>query len=99
MIEIDENMQIAALSSIAYCAVGEDAALLDMRTNIYYTLNGVGSYIWKAIQKPTTLANICASIESQFNTNGREINADVLALIQEFIGLDFVKVCRESELA
>ena len=96
MIELYGDSQIQARGSVASCAVGEGAALLDMRSSIYYTLNSVASCIWSNIQTPTTLTQLYAAIEAKFSTSACEMRADVQNLVRELIELDFIDLREAS---
>ncbi|TGV81338.1 PqqD family protein, partial [Mesorhizobium sp. M00.F.Ca.ET.158.01.1.1] len=41
---------VSATKDAVACEFGEGLALLNLKSNIYYSLNGVGAFIWDLIQ-------------------------------------------------
>ena len=40
-------------------------------------LNGLGLFLWKELEGPKTLAQLVAAVENSFETQGRDVPADV----------------------
>ena len=66
---------------VVACELNGGAALLDLRTSTYFSLNPVGAVIWEAIQQPKTLDGICATVAGTFEVGDDRCRADVQTLL------------------
>ena len=89
---ISATARISARADVASCALGDGAALLDLQSSTYYSMNAVASAIWELIQQPATMAEICDHVADRFELGGASCEADVVALIDELLRLRLVDV-------
>lgn len=64
------------------CTLGDGAALLHLRTNIYYSLNEVGSYVWEALGEGVPFAKLVERVCSEFAAPAGVVEADLARLVQ-----------------
>ncbi|KAA3448975.1 PqqD family protein [Mesorhizobium sp. SARCC-RB16n] len=77
-----EHDCISATKDAVACEFGEGLALLNLRSNIYYSLNGVGAFIWELIQEPKPIADIRSAVLARYNVDAERCKADVDALLK-----------------
>lgn len=77
----DDNLVTATKDAVA-CEFGNGLALLDMRSNIYYSLNSVGAYIWELIQEPKPISEIRSAVLDRYNVDPERCKADVDGLLK-----------------
>jgi hypothetical protein len=87
---------VAAADEVVSCDLAGGAALLDTRSNVYFTLNGVGAHIWSAIQHPTTVAEIIEKIVAQYEVDRVRCQGDVVALLQQLDDAGLIKILEET---
>ncbi|TPL04814.1 PqqD family protein [Mesorhizobium sp. B2-4-14] len=73
---------VRATGDAVACEFGDGLALLDLKSNIYYSLNGVGAFIWELIQDPRSIADIRGAVLARYNVDAERCNADVDALLK-----------------
>ncbi|CAN7197453.1 PqqD family protein [Mesorhizobium caraganae] len=73
---------MSASKDAVACEFGNGLALLDMRSNIYYSLNSVGAYIWELIQEPKPIAEIRSAVLERYNVEPERCKADVNGLLK-----------------
>ncbi|MER8903936.1 PqqD family protein [Mesorhizobium sp. M0772] len=73
---------MSASKDAVACKFGNGLALLDMRSNIYYSLNGVGAYIWELIQEPRPISEIRSAVLDRYNVDPERCKADVDGLLK-----------------
>ena len=61
---------------------GTDTALLDMRSERYYTLDSVGSRIWALLVDGHSADDIASKIGEEFDAPSEKIVSDLHALLQ-----------------
>jgi len=77
-----EHDRVSASKDAVACEFGNGLALLDMRSNIYYSLNSVGAYIWELIQEPKPIAEIRSAVLERYNVEPERCKADVDGLLK-----------------
>ena len=77
-----DHDRVSASKDAVACEFGNGLALLDMRSNIYYSLNSVGAYIWELIQEPKPIAEIRSAVLERYNVEPERCKADVDGLLK-----------------
>jgi hypothetical protein len=77
-----DHDRVSASKDAVACEFGNGLALLDMRSNIYYSLNSVGAYIWELIQEPKPIAEIRSAVLERYNVEPERCKADVNGLLK-----------------
>jgi len=73
---------IASDPEVVGCTLGEGAALLHLRTNIYYSLNEVGAFIWDALGEGVPFSSLVARVCSEFRAPADVVERDLARLVQ-----------------
>ncbi|RUW48353.1 MULTISPECIES: PqqD family protein [unclassified Mesorhizobium] len=73
---------VSATKDAVACEFGEGLALLNLKSNIYYSLNGVGAFIWDLIQEPKPVADIRSAVLARYNVDAERCKGDVDALLK-----------------
>ncbi|ESZ03850.1 PqqD family protein [Mesorhizobium sp. M1060] len=77
-----DHDRVSASEDAVACEFGNGLALLDMRSNIYYSLNSVGAYIWELIQEPRPISEIRSAVLDRYNVDPERCKADVDGLLK-----------------
>lgn len=77
-----DHDRVSASKDAVACEFGNGLALLDMRSNIYYSLNSVGAYIWELIQEPKPISEIRGAVLERYNVEPERCKADVDGLLK-----------------
>ena len=72
--------------------VDGEIVALDIDRGTYYSLNTVGSHIWKSIVEPSRVGDMCSRLVSQFDVDPATCERDVLALLEELRGENLIEV-------
>ena len=79
-----EHDCVTATGDAVACEFGDGLALLNLKSNIYYSLNSVGAFIWEQIQEPKSIADIRSAVLARYNVDAERCKADVDALLRGF---------------
>jgi hypothetical protein len=63
------------------CDLQGEAAILNLRTGIYYGLDAVGAAIWKLIEQPRTVASIREAVVAEFDVQPETAERDLFDLL------------------
>ncbi len=81
------TLMIASDPEVVGCPLGEGSALLNLRTNVYYSLNPVGAFVWDALSEsapePITFASLVARVSGAFDAPRTVIEADLAQLVTQ----------------
>jgi hypothetical protein len=91
----DQDCVIATKDAVT-CEFGNGLALLDLKSNVYYSLNGVGAYIWQQIQTPTPISDVHSAVLARYNVDPERCKADVEALLKGLVDSGLARVHHEE---
>jgi hypothetical protein len=72
--------------------LGDGLALLDLRTNVYFSLSEVGTVIWDALQQPSTRADLVERVLSEYDVTEEQCAGDIDALLDELWNAKLIDV-------
>ena len=76
--------QLIVLTSQAVsCELGGEAVVLDIPSGQYFALSPVGAQVWKLLESPCTLANLCTRLLEEYDVEPVRCEADVSALLKQ----------------
>ncbi|MBZ9773670.1 PqqD family protein [Mesorhizobium sp. CO1-1-8] len=76
---------MSATKDAVACEFGDGLALLNLKSNVYYSLNGVGAFIWDLIQEPRSIGDIRSAVLARYNVDPARCQADVDALLKGLV--------------
>ncbi|MEW6629421.1 MAG: PqqD family protein [Pseudomonadota bacterium] len=91
----DNDCVVSSGEAVA-CEFGDGLALLHLKSNIYYSLNGVGAYIWELIQEPRPLLDIRNAVLARYNVDAERCKADVEGLLKGLTEAGLARLHREE---
>jgi hypothetical protein len=77
-----ESAQLMAID-LASCELGGEAVLLNTDSGTYYGLNSVGTAIWRLLQQPRSIAELCELVAAEFAVTPERCKPDVI----QFVGM------------
>jgi hypothetical protein len=75
------------------CSLGDDAAILDMRSGKYYGLDPIGARIWKMLDQPRSVEELRAAIVEEYEVEPAKCESDLLLLLEQLRREGLVKTC------
>ena len=92
---MDLNSLVQVSKQQVSCTIGDEVAILGLKTGIYYGLNSTGACVWALIQQPIRVRAICALIEEEFDVLATVAEQDVSAVLQELAGAQLLEIKSE----
>ena len=100
-----ETMAIISESSIVVvtkdqvsCDLSGEAAILNLKSGVYFGLNTVGASIWELIQEPRTVKEIRDSILEEFNVDPDRCENDILEILQELSTHGLIEIVNDKNI-
>jgi hypothetical protein len=93
-----DNATIIAISDQASVDLDDEAAILNLKTGVYFGLNEVGAWVWRLIQAPHTVAQVRAALLAEFEVAPETCASDLQALLRDLAQHQLIEV-RDAGLA
>jgi hypothetical protein len=85
-ISITLDTTVSRAGETIYARVGtEEAVMMSVTAGRYYGLNVVAGRIWELLERPMTIAELCARLCEEFEVGARTCEAEVLRFMDELI--------------
>lgn len=65
------------------CDLADEAVVLNLASGVYFGLGEVGSRIWKIIESPVSLQDICGALVSEYAVDAATCETSVLRFLQQ----------------
>ena len=84
-------MVVAAKEQVS-CDLGGEAAILNVKSGIYFGLDPVGALIWNLLQKPQKVDAICGKVVDEYDVEPERCEQDLLGLLEELLAEGLIEV-------
>jgi hypothetical protein len=65
------------------CDLAGEAAILNLKSGVYFGLNPIGARIWELIQEPKGAKEIVEALLQEYDVERERCEADVMQLLQD----------------
>jgi hypothetical protein len=89
-----ETIVVASKANVS-CALGEEAAILDMRSGLYYGLDPVGAHVWKLLARPRTVRDLRAAILEEYEVESEKCEVDLVTLLEKLRAEGLIEIRSE----
>lgn len=94
-----DNHPVKAVSGdrVVSTDLGDGLALLDLRSNVYFSLDEVGAVIWKALQEPHSKAELIDHVLAIYEVDRQQCANDVEVLLDELQSANLIEAGRAAD--
>jgi Coenzyme PQQ synthesis protein D (PqqD) len=89
---ISPSSIVAVAKDQVSCDLGGEAAILNLKSGIYYGLDDVGATIWGLIAKPKPVSEIRDALLELYEVEPARCESDLIALLQDLAAKGLVQV-------
>lgn len=82
---LSEQSIVVASKDQVWCDLGGEAAILQMKSGVYYGLDPVGARIWGLIQQPRSVAEVCETLEGEYDVEHERCQRDLITLLESLM--------------
>jgi len=72
--------------------VGEELVMMSIDAGAYFGLAEVGKRIWELIERPTTVADLCARLTDEYDVPREICETETLSFLRELQGHGIINV-------
>lgn len=92
MANISKETIVAAAPEQVSCDLAGEAAILDLKSGIYYGLDAVGARIWELIQQPKAVSEIHQALLEEYEVESERCLSDLLNILQSLSDNKLIEV-------
>jgi len=92
MSNITGAAKLVASTDQVSCDLGGEAAMLHLKTGVYYGLNPVGARIWSLIQEPITFSELHEILTDEYDVDPVVLESDLRNLLSELAEQDLIGI-------
>jgi hypothetical protein len=93
---IDSTMLIKQAEDQVSCPLQEEVAILSLKSTFYYSLAGVGSFVWQQLVEQKSVKDVCASVVDQFDVNVQLCELEIIEFLNELFEAGLIQVSTPS---
>lgn len=87
---------VAAAREQVSCDLDGEAAILNLKSGVYYGLDPVGARVWSLIQEPQTVDSIRDALVEEYDVEPARCLSDLLDLLEELAEEGLLEVKNET---
>ena len=78
------------------CELDADTVILHLDSGLYYGLNEVGTTLWKLLQQPRRIHDLCDAVVAEYDVDRTTCQRDVETVLQRLAQAGLVEERREA---
>ena len=86
------SSRVVAARDQVSCDVGGEAAILQLASGVYYSLDAVGSRIWALLQSPRSVREIRDALVAEYDVPAERCERDLLGLLEALAAAQLIDV-------
>jgi hypothetical protein len=76
--------------------IDDEVVMLSPRAQAYFGLGSVGSEIWKAIEQPRRVDDICTALMQEFDVDAETCRREVLDFLNDLVGRKLARIVEDE---
>jgi hypothetical protein len=83
---------VVATAEQVSCALGDEAAILNLKNSVYYGTDPVGTRVWNWLQQPRSVEEIRDRILDEYEVGAERCEKDLLVLLEKMRAEGLIEV-------
>lgn len=83
---------VVATKEQVFCALGDEAAILNMKNSVYYGMNAVGASVWNLLQQPKRVRELRDAVMEEYEVDAEQCERDLLELLEKMRSEGLIEV-------
>lgn len=93
---IQSNAVLVAAPDQVSCDIGNQMAILNLKSGIYYGLDSVGSRVWELVQEPRPIGEIEAKLVAEYDVEPARLQPELRGLCDELAEAGLIEIRDEN---
>ncbi|PXW77782.1 coenzyme PQQ synthesis protein D (PqqD) [Blastomonas natatoria] len=91
---IDTSSTVSIRSGLIFSEMDGDFIMLDVASGKYFHLDSIGSEIFRELGQPRSFADLCAVMNTRFESEPGQIKTDLLEFLNQMEAKGLVEVSK-----
>ena len=91
---LSEDTRLVVSKDQVSCDLAGEAAILNLKSGVYFGLDPVGARVWSLLQQPATLSHLCDALVEEYEVERPSLEIDLRDLLSELIAQGLVEVAK-----
>jgi hypothetical protein len=91
---ITESSIVAVGEDTVSCALADGAAVLDLNSSTYFTLNEVGARVWNLIAQPKSVGEVRDALVALYEVAPDRCYGDLISLLERLADAGLIRTVR-----
>lgn len=92
--ELSASDRVVRSASCLSAEVGDETVLMSIENSCYGGLDDIASDIWRRLEKPVTIAELCDALAAEYDAPRDAIERDVLAFLEALRQKQMIEILR-----
>lgn len=93
--DISLQSRVIAAKQNFSCALGDEAAILQMGSGVYFGLDPVGARLWSLLAEPRTVEDLRQTLIAEYEVEPAKCEEDLLALLENMHSKGLIEIRNE----
>ncbi|MBV8781689.1 MAG: PqqD family protein [Phycisphaerae bacterium] len=93
MTELNDSMMFSTHPEQLNSRMGEEMAVLDLRSGVYFGLNPVAARVWELVQQGKSVGAIRNTLMNEFDVDADRLQEDLRELFNQFQARGMLRPC------
>jgi hypothetical protein len=93
---LDLNSRVARSKEVLASEVDGEVVMMSIEQGNYSGLDGIGSEIWKLLEKPMPVSEICETMMARYEVERDVCEKDVLAFLSDLASDDTIRIMADA---
>jgi len=80
---LEQQLKMVSGDTVVSTDLGDGVALLDVRSNVYFSLDEVGAVVWKALREPRSKTELIDHVLSIYEVDPDQCATDIEMLLDD----------------
>lgn len=89
---ISDHSVVVVTKDQVSCDLAGEAAILNIKSGVYYGLDPVGARIWNLMQEPRKVAEIQSEITNEYEVEPERCARDLVVLLEKLLAEGLIEV-------
>jgi Coenzyme PQQ synthesis protein D (PqqD) len=89
---ISMHSVVVATKDQVSCALGEETAILSMKSSVYYGTNSVGTRVWNLLRQPKSVGQLRDAVMDEYEVESERCERDLLNLLEQMRSEGLIEV-------
>ncbi len=83
---------VVATKEQVFCALGDEAAILNMKNSAHHGMNAVGASVWNLLQQPKRVRELRDAVMEEYEVDAEQCERDLLELLEKMRSEGLIEV-------